>query len=620
MTLALMDAVHISVGSTLDLRGPEARCLSEEEIVGESQHLIRDPATGEKTDSNLLPKEEPTFNGSLLAAVILASSRPFLFNPYCSFKDLSDEEHEEVRIVVAVLLMTARGREWHAPGEEPIPLEEDFIRRRFGPEILSHVKGLIASVERVCAMTGPGADASVVDGLYHDAVAAVLASRLRLAIRTVGEGLMNDERDNQGRELLGTYRDGALRKSYGVADDREYLRRYTELARTGVGLAKVSDDLRRKVVNQLILPSSAVINSFEVGTDCFAGKEGTIPVFQNMLDLMRLGFDYTHPFANALGAYFELARYAERSRRRDGEPLMGHVLRVQSAFLPALRRMSPTLWRAALFHDYIEDNIWDQGYSAVLFKRTGAAAFVAFELSDPDRKGEDDVEKARKFNDREKTPRIKWACDLYGEIKCRGKREADFIKEVTRPANPDFPYTIEAAVLKLADFMDTMKVGLSLPERMGRDGWRQSGKRIGVHINKEAIILNLVERLAAEGDLIEKESGVRVGNLLRAYADISLRNRMANLAIVCRERGIDEGKEFQEDFFRTDLDGEVMKSRWGGAFETVAPSFDKEMAVSLDRLIDVYRVDAHRLLRLFPSPSSRSKSSPSTRNRPSATP
>ncbi len=598
MTLALMDAVHLSVGSTLHLRGPDACCLSEEQIVGESQHLIRDPATGRKIDSNLLPKEEPTFNGSLLSAITLASSCSFLFNPYSSFKDISGEEYEQVHIIVAVLLMTAYGREWHCPGEAPITLGEDFLTSRFGPGIIAHVKALIASVERVGGESGAGADIPEVDNLYHDAVAAVLASRLRLAIRTVGEGLMNDECDNHGRQLLGTYRHGALKERYGVADGREYLRRYVEMARNGVCLPNVSDDLRQKVVNQLILPSSAFISSFEVGMDCFVGKQGTIPVYQNMLDLMRLGFDYTHPFANTLGAYFELARYAERSRRRDGEPLMGHVLRVQSAFLPALQRLSPTLWRAALFHDYIEDNIWDQGYSAVLFKRTGAAAFVAFELSDPVRRGEDDVEKARKFNDREGTPRIKWARDLYGEIKDQSKREADFIKTVTRPANPNFPYTIEAAILKLADFMDTMKVGLFFPERMGKDGWRQSGKRIGVHINKEAIILNLFERLACEQGVIEKESGVQIRHLLRAYADTSLKNVRTNLEIVCRERGIDGPGEFRADFFDRDLDGEAMRGRWGSFFDEVAPSYDEAMAVSLGRFIDVYRVNVHRLLRL----------------------
>jgi hypothetical protein len=598
MTLALMDAVHLSVGSTLDLRGPDAYCLSEEQIVGESQHLIRDPSTGEKTDSNLLPKEEPTFNGSLLTAVTLASSCPFLFNPYSSFKDLSDGEYEQVHIIVAVLLMTAYGREWQCPGEEPIPLEDDFLASRFGPSILMHVKALIASVDRVCEESGVGKDIPEVDALYHDAVAAVLASRLRLAIRTVGEGLMNDECDSHGQQLLGLYRHGALRERYGVADGREYLRRYMEMARNAVCLPNVSDDLRQKVINQLILPTSAVINSFEVGMDCFAGKQGTIPVYQNMLDLMRLGFDYTHPFANTLGAYFELARYAERSRRRDGEPLMGHVLRVQSAFLPALQRLSPTLWRAALFHDYIEDNIWDKGYSAVLFKRTGAAAFVAFELSDPVRRGEDDVEKARKFNDQEGMPRIKWARDLYGEIKSQSKREADFIKTVTRPANPNFPYTIEAAILKLADFMDTMRVGLFFPERMGKDGWRQSGKRIGVHVNKEAIILNLFERLVREQRMIEEESGVLIRHLLCAYAETSLRNVTANLEIVCRERGIDGAEEFRADFFDRDMDGETVKSRWGSSFGEVVPSYDEAMAVSLDRLVDIYRVNAHRLLSL----------------------
>jgi len=603
-TLSLMDAVHVAIGATSEFRGPEGRLLVEAEIVAESQHWIEiaggAEATGETIDSNSLPKEEPTINGALLTGVTLVDSAPRLLNQSVPGQALSEEETRQMDIIIACVLLPAYRHPYGRLGEPPVTVDEAFISKRFGTEVLRHLNAVDAGCKEIYESVEGSGKAPDIAPDYHNAVAAILASRLRLAMRTVGEGLMNDELDHNGRPLLSSYRNNTLGQTYGFPDARSYLKRYVELARAAIRLDGVDRELRQKVGQQLVLPAAAVISSFEVGPECLVGKHGAIPVYQNVLDLVRLGFDGAHPFATALGVYFEQARYAERSRRRDGEPLAAHSLRVEESLRPALERLTPTMWRAAIFHDYVEDNIWDTAHPATLVKRAGLAALIAFELSDPPGRGIDDVEKARKFRDVERTPRLMWARELFTDIRRRCGEE-EFLNIVIRPANPDYPYSLEAAILKLADFMDTMGIGLCFSERMGKGGWEQSGRRVGVHVNKEEIILQLYERLAEDREGLTRESGMRIGGILDAYARRARAYALRNLEIVCGERGIKERDEFILDFFDSDLDPSAMAGRWDRSFSAVKAPYDEAMAVTGQKLFEVYRPNVHRLQALWNS-------------------
>ncbi|MGH8672406.1 MAG: hypothetical protein ACREUA_10300 [Burkholderiales bacterium] len=384
-------------------------------------------------------------------------------------------------------------------------------------------------------------------------------------------------------------------EKYGVADERAYLRRYIDLVQSAIGLVGVDENLRQKVINQLILPAAAVTFSFEVGPNCLVGKQGAIPIYQNMLDLVRPGFDKTYPFATVLGGYFELARYAERSRRRSGEPLLVHSLRVEALLRHKLGAITPTIGRAAIFHDYIEDRIWDCGHPATLVKRTGLAALVTFELSDPLRRGIDDFEKAAKFQNRTLTPKLKWSRELFGDLhELLGEEE--YLAKVICPAVSDFPYSIKAALIKLADFVDTMRAGLHYPQRMKKDGWSQSGKRIGVHINKESVVLKLFDRLVEEYQELSEEAGIRVRDLLETYATYSRQYARMNMEIVCEERGISDQNVFIEEIFAPSVNNASIETKWGRYFTTVQPPHTPYYAVSLDKLTQVYRPNIHHLL------------------------
>ena len=177
-----------------------------------------------------------------------------------------------------------------------------------------------------------------IDKKYHDVVAAKCASKLRLAMRTVGYQLIHDDKtntDDKGRPLLPTYQGGKLKAAYNVQDAAEYLEKYLELSKWASALSEVNagnrDNFRLKlhdpVEHKIEKYRSAKPDATNPFLD-FGNKHGEIATFQNMLDCLRLGIENGYPISRAIGKSFQQARYLTQSRRRDGDPAYAHIIDV----------------------------------------------------------------------------------------------------------------------------------------------------------------------------------------------------------------------------------------------------------------------------------------------------
>ncbi len=578
------------------------------------------PDADRRLNTNRLPKLEPVINAYVLAGAILYGARLYGDGTPDPAQGVRCAEIENDLIVAAMIHATVShaDRLSAALPEDRRVVDDAYVAERFGPGVARHLavlRGHLAAFEGAHA-AGAAADLAIPPA-YANAVAALMAARLRLAARAAGDGIFGLLDAAQRAELaargIDTGPPGA------PFPERPYLARDRAAAVAAAALPGVdAATIRTPVVEQLVRNVAYVLDG-AVPPSHLVGRYGAaVHQFHTVLPLMyryspvirRVAAHAGQPPCEVEGPYalgtlhltgLEVTRYLHNVRRKGFGTGAGHSFVVSSRAGAVLygHRSVPIL-AGCDCHDVVEDGGFSvTGYdqSLELFAaRFGAplAALVA-EVTDSITKS-DGPTKAAAFLDQ---PSLVLPDELYNV------GQYDELRAVA--TDPDVPYTLAGAVIKLADTGTTYEEGLLDPDLM-EGVWRHSGARVHWDLHsKGAILRPLWERLAIELRLAAADpfyhrrpgalpapTLARVKDLMAWSLEMADRYAVQNLALLAGEHGLDgEARSALVAVFLEDRDGEpgpgADPGKGSGAGSDGGD--DAGFAAALDARLDDARLD-----------------------------
>lgn len=562
-----------------------------------------------RLNTNRVPKLEPLINAAILAGAILYGARLYGDGTPDPAEGIGCREIENDLIVAAMVLPTLG----HADRlSAPLPgdrraVDAEAIAERLGPGVARHVEALrghLAAFEgaRRAGATPPAA----IPPAYASAIAALTAAHLRLTARAAGDGIFGLLDPAKHAELAARGIDAAAPGA--PFPEHPYLARDHAAARAAVDLPGVDHETIATPVREQLLRNVAYVLDGAVPPGHLVGRYGAaVHHFHMALPLL-----YRYNPANrrvvaapggsphdvegpyALGTLhltgLEVTRYLHNVRRKGVGTGAGHSFIVSSRAAEVLegRRRVPII-AGGDCHDVVEDGgtaVTGYDQSLELFAtRFGAplAALVA-EVTDSITKS-DGPAKAAAFR---AEPSLVLADDRYNV------GQYDELRAVA--TDPDVPYTLAGAVIKLADTGTTYEEGLLDPDLM-EGVWRHSGARVHWDMNaKGAIVRPLWERLAIEIRLsaadpfyFQRPGALASGTLDRLRDlvawSLAMADRYAaqNLAILAGEHGLDGAA-------RDDLIAAFFADDAAGDASGVDGAGDAAFAALLDARLDDARL------------------------------
>lgn len=536
-------------------------------------HPSSEPRTS-RVNSNRLPKLEPQINAYVLAGSILYGARLYGAGSSDPARGVGFREIEN-DLIIASLIHATLGQQdrfsAYLPEARRI-VDEAWIGERFGSGVLAHLealKGHLAHFED--ALASPEATNKPVPSIpiaYANAIAALMAAELRLTARAAGDGIFGTLDAAKRSELE---RRGIDPGEPGAAfPERPYLARAYTLARAAAALPGVDPSTIRMPVEDQLLRNVRYVLDDAVPPSHLVGPYGAavhqfhtvLPIMYRFSPIIRrvtvtaegASEDASHEVEGpyALGTLhltgLEVTRYLHNARRKGFGSAAGHSFAVSARADSVLHghRCVPIL-AGCDCHDVVEDGGMEVvGYdqSLELFaRRFGAplAALVA-EVTDSITRSDGPAKAAAFLNQ----PVLLLPDELYNVGQFEELRAV--------ATNPEVPYTLAGAVIKLADTGTTQEEGLLDPDLM-EGVWRHSGARVHWDLYSKGRILQPIwERLVAEIRLSEipfyrrRPGALPAATIERLQALVAWSMELAdlyavqNLAILAGEHGLDQAQ------------------------------------------------------------------------------
>ena len=438
-------------------------------------------------NSNRLPKLEPLIHQAVLAANMLLGVR--LYGSHGS--GMPSMTHD---LIVATMLQDALGKPYRYsainPGEHEV-VDEAYVFTWFGDGVATCVRTLAAALAAFEAAMVRGEPPPEAPGPeIATAVAAVMASRLRLTARAAGDHVISflgpehrDELAAVGVDCSGDFPERPFL-------ERDYYRAVTAFALKGVDHYALREPLR----NTLIM---AVRDALEdpAKRERLSGRRGKA-VHEVHVNLPVMEYFVVAEAPNSIEAVhvasLEMMRSLEKGRRKSLSTMSAHAFRIAAIAERVLgRALEPLIVTLALLHDVVEDGalrVTGYGHSLrkIQFRFGGPIAAMVSELTDSHvhtagaKKATLTLEQPHLLS-----PQAQYNVDRYTAMELEPTEEAE-------------PYTLAGIVIKLLDTVVSLEEGIRDPELMSGH-WRHSGARIywAERVRGE-IIHPLIERLLIE--------------------------------------------------------------------------------------------------------------------------
>lgn len=532
-----------------------------------------------RLNTNRLPKLEPLINAYVLVGAILYGARLYGAGTADADEGVQFREIENDLIIAAMIHATLGNQDRHSAllPEARRTVDEGYVEEMFGPEVLRHLGELqrhLAAFDK--AQIAGGSAELVIPTAYANAIAALKVGLLRLAARAAGDRIFGLLDEAKRAEL--TQRGVDLGEPGEIFPERRQMARAFAVARAAMALPGIDIETIRVPVEDQLLRNVGYVLDGAVPPSHLVGRYGAaVHHFHAALPLMYryspvnrrvalgegpISHEVEGPYA--LGTLhltgLEVTRYFPNVRRKGFYTGAAHSFVVTSRAESVIRgHRSVPMLAGCDCHDVVEDGgLSVTGYDQsleLLAARFGAplGALVA-EVTDSITRS-DGPTKAAAFLDQ---PILVLADELYNV------GQYDELRAVA--TDPDVPYSLAGAVIKLADTGTTHEEGLLDPDLM--DGmWRHSGARVYWDLYaKGAIIQPLWERLATEIRLSQTDPFYhRRPGALPAYTIQRLTELVAwslgmadmyavqNLALLAREYGLaDGGRQALIDHFLAD--------------------------------------------------------------------
>ena|GEM_PF-542383 len=501
-------------------------------------------AAGRMINSNRLPKLEPIIHEAVLVANILLGVKLY---------GMHGRGHPGIShdLIVAAMLQDAIGKPNRFSGITPVDheiVDDAYVLTWFGDRIASLTRELSDTIRWFDAAFEKNLKpAEPRNPAIATAVAAIMASRLRLSARAAGDRVISFLDPAHCEELTAAGID--------CSDDfpeRQWLAR--DHARAVAAFAYTGCDhyaLREPLRNTLLMAVKDVLED-PSKRDRLSGRRGkaTHEVHMN-LPVMEyfVAAEAPNSIETVHIASLEMMRSLERGRRKSLSSMSAHAFRIAELAERVLgRALEPLVVTVAMLHDVVEDGgerVTGFGHSLrrIQFRFGGPIAAMVSELTDSS------VASAGALKARLtlKQPHLLSPQDQFDTDR--------FTKMRLKPTEAEVPYTLAGIVIKLLDTVVSLEEGIRDPELMSGH-WRHSGARIyWAERVRGAIVRPLVERLVIE--LRHSRDDPRYAdrphhvNVVRLKAGRALIETMLtwqdlyatqNLAILAREYGLSENE------------------------------------------------------------------------------
>ena len=492
-------------------------------------------------NTNRLPKLEPIIHQAVLAANMLLGVR--LYGSHGM--GMPSMTHD---LIVATMLQTAIGKPYRysaISSKDHEIVDDAYVFTWFGDAVATHVRTLadaLAAFESAMARGEPPPRAPTPE--MATAIAAVMASRLRLTARAAGDHVISFLGPERWADLAAVGVDCSGDFPERPFLERDYFRTVTAFALDGVDHYALREPLR----NTLVM---AVRDALEdpAKRERLSGRRGKA-VHEVHINLPVMEYFVVSEAPNSIEAVhiasLEMMRSLEKGRRKSLSTMSSHAFRIAAIAERVLgRALEPIIVTLALLHDVVEDGalrVTGYGHSLrkIQFRFGGPIAAMVSELTDSSVHTAG-VRKARLTLDQPHllSPQAQYNVDRFTEMQLEPTGEAE-------------PYTLAGIVIKLLDTVVSLEEGIRDPELMSGH-WRHSGARIywSERVRGE-IIHPLIERLLIE--LRESQDDPKYRNRPHHVNTVRLRAGLAlldtvlsyedmyatqNLAILAREYGLD---------------------------------------------------------------------------------
>jgi len=459
-----------------------------------------------RINTNRLPKLETTIHVAVLAANMLLGVR--LYGDHG--KGVPTVTHD---LIVATMLQETLGKahRYSALSADDYEIVDDtYIFSWFGDSVATLVRQLADYVaEFEAAIAAHQSLPTPPNPAIASAVAALMASRLRLTARAAGDQVI-----------------------YFLDEARR-----TELRNDGVDVDSPFPE--RPYLQQ---DYDHTLGAFRLpGVDHYALRE---PIRNTLLiavrDSLKMGSKRSR-LSGRRGKAVEMMRTLEKGRRKTLGTMTAHAFRIAALSERVLgRALEPMIISLALLHDIVEDGslrVTGFGHSLrrVQFRFGGPMAAMVSELTDSSVTSAG-ASKARKTLEH---PHLLMPQTQYDTGR--------FQRMDLKPTEESVPYTLSGIVIKLIDTVVSMEEGLRDPDTMP-SFWRHSAARIHWIENRRGEIISpLIERLLRElkesqidprkykarphhVNMVRLKAGIALMEMVMSYLDLYATQNLALMA------------------------------------------------------------------------------------------
>jgi len=439
-------------------------------------------------NSNRIPKLEPRLNCAVLVANLLLGVR--LYGNHG--KGVPEITHE---LIVAAMLQDALDKPYlfgALSSAEYEIVDCQYVKTWFGPTVsllawqIREVLLDFAEAKDEADQAGAGIPAARIT----NALAAILASRLRLTARAAGDRVVSFLDAARFHELQQAGIDPAADFPEREALTQDYILARAALALPGVDHYALREPLRTTLI-------IAVGDALEDDSkrDRLSGRRGKA-VHELHMNLPVMEYYVASESPNALEtvhlASLEMMRSLDKGRRKSLNTMIAHAFRI-AAFAERVLgdELEPLVVTLAMLHDVVEDGSvrvtgYDHSLQKLMFRFGAPIAAMVSELTDSGVK----TAGAHKARMTYEQPHLISPEDQYNVNR--------FTELDLRPSDGRQPYTLSGIVIKLLDTVVSLEEGIRDPELM-TDWWRHSGARIfWANYQRGSIVHPLIERLVIE--------------------------------------------------------------------------------------------------------------------------
>ena len=539
-------------------------------------------------NTNRLPKLEPSLNGVILSANLLQGVRRY-------GKGGTGNRQITHNLVVAALLHDCLGRRDRLAcldlGVAPL-IDEAFIEREFGPQVLVHVRTISRHLKEFdhAFQVGTVADLKIT-ARYANAIACLAAGKLRLSARAAGDEIISTLSASQKSYLhqTGTPTRGDFPERPFL--ERDYYRTRAAFSLPGVDYSALREPLEHSLLqavedalmeprkrHRLVGRRGRALH--EVHTNIPMMEYYDAPAMPNAISTVHL-------------AALEMSRHLDKGRRKSLSTMAAHAFTLANAAWEAFgESLEGSIACTAILHDVVEDGSkavsgYDQSLRKLRKRFGGPIAAMVSEVTDAEN-AQQGPEKAR------------YTLETPGIRSARGEYDVGrFTHMRIRATDARRPYTTAGIVTKLVDTAMTFEESVHDPDSL-EGWWRHSGIRIyWAEKVRGPIITPLLDKLIREikrcnsgrdfnaygGLSDEMLAGMR--RLIHTLVDAADRYMAQNLTILASEYGLEPEEERQllSIFTDPDISEQQFKAR------------------VIDQLLDDQRLDAQIQLGRVPSRS-----------------